>query len=117
VRFSASILLDLLSLQSGLTLPRERTAPLSYELRPLGLTRRILLLALLFAAELTVISILLDTANLATGGNLLPILRSEGAWLLRCIVGFTALFITFAYLKNRAALDQISSEVAGVPVK
>jgi len=35
-----------------------------------------------------------------------------GAWILRCITGFAAIFATFAYLKCKTALERISSEIA-----
>jgi exosortase E/protease (VPEID-CTERM system) len=66
---------------------------------------------------LIVISVWLDSASLPSGGQLLPLLKSRGAWLLRCILGFSALFLTFAYLKNRTGLARISDELVGLPLR
>lgn len=39
-----------------------------------------------------------------------------GAWAVHGVVGFAAIFVTFAFLKSRDALDRISSEVKTMPV-
>jgi hypothetical protein len=59
-----------------------------------GFVHRILLLTLLFASELTVISVFLDIASLTQGAGLTGIVRDWAAWVLR---GFAAIFVTFAW--------------------
>ncbi len=39
-----------------------------------------------------------------------------GAWAVHGVVGFAAIFVTFAFLKSRDALDRISGEVKTMPV-
>jgi exosortase E/protease (VPEID-CTERM system) len=76
-----------------------------------GLFPRVIGLTILFATELVLISVWLDNAALISQGGLLGFAGHWGAWTVRGIVGFAAIFFTFAYLKNNAALNQISSEV------
>src|SRR5215469_483449 len=71
--------------------------------------RRGLLLVLLFAGELTVLSLWLDTASLSQSTGLLGIVGDWGAWILRAILGFVAIFGTFAWLKHKAAIEKIFS--------
>lgn len=81
-----------------------------------GLVPRILFLALLFSAELLVISVALDGSSLATAVGLAAILRDWGPWVLRAIVGAAVLFATFAWLTHRATLDRISLELEELPI-
>jgi exosortase E/protease (VPEID-CTERM system) len=77
---------------------------------------RLLALAIVFAAELLVISVAADGAELANRGSLLRFLAAWGPWILRCIVGFAALFVTFGYLKSKATFDEISERLAAIPI-
>ena len=79
--------------------------------------QRILLLALLFASELIILSVWLDGASLVQRAGLIGIMRDWGAWILRCIVGFAAIFVTFAYLKNKTALERISAQIEQTPIR
>jgi exosortase E/protease (VPEID-CTERM system) len=81
------------------------------------LVRRILFLALLFASELIILSIWLDSDSLAHRVGLIGMMHDWGAWILRGIVGFAAIFATFAYLKNKTALEAISVQIAHTPIR
>ena len=78
--------------------------------------QRLLVLALLFAAELLLLSVWLDNAALISQGGLIGFVGQWAAWTVRGMVGFAVIFVTFAYLKNNAALAEISEEAALVPV-
>jgi len=80
-----------------------------------GLIPRILLLTLLFVAELVMITVWLDDASLVQRAGLIGIMHDWGAWILRCIVGFAVIFLTFAYLKNKAALQAVSAQIERIP--
>ena len=86
-------------------------------LSPRSLVQRILLLTLLFASELIILSVWLDGDSLVQRTGLIGILHDWGAWILRCVIGFAAIFVTFAYLKNKTALDGISDWVAQIPIR
>ena len=78
---------------------------------------RLLLLVVLFAAEALVFSVWLDNAALSARPGILPALVARwGAWTLRGVFGSAALFFTFAYLKNKAALTALSVESARTPL-
>ncbi len=81
-----------------------------------GLFPRLLALTILFAVELLLISVWLDDATLISRGGFLGFAGQWGAWTVRGIVGYAAIFFTFAYLKSKAALNQISNLVKSVPV-
>jgi exosortase E/protease (VPEID-CTERM system) len=81
-----------------------------------GLFPRLLGLTILFTVELTLITVWLDNAALASRGGLLGFAGRWGAWTVRGIVGFAAIFFTFAFLKSPAALNRISSELTPLPV-
>jgi exosortase E/protease (VPEID-CTERM system) len=98
-------------------LRRAEAPSFSFRLTSLSFAKRILLLALLFAAELIVISIWLDGASLVQRAGLIGIMSGYGAWILRGVVGFAAIFVTFAYLKNKAELERISSQSAHKPIE
>jgi exosortase E/protease (VPEID-CTERM system) len=83
---------------------------------PFGLLPRLLALIILFAAELLLITVWLDDAALVSRGGLLGFAGHWGAWTLRGIVGYAAIFFTFSYLKSKAALSGISNQVKGMPV-
>src|ERR1700733_9772813 len=93
-----------------------RTQTLSAPRRSIGLLPRLLVLAILFAAELLIISVWLDNAALTSRGGLIGLVGEWGAWTVRGIVGFAAIFLTFAYLKSNAALVHISNQVEQAPV-
>ena len=75
-----------------------------------SLVQRILLVTLLFASELIIVSVWLDGASLVQRAGLIGIIGDWGSWVLRYIIGFAAIFVSFAYLKNKAALDGISGQ-------
>ena len=77
---------------------------------------RLFALTILFAVELLLISVWLDDDALISRGGFLGFAGQWGAWTVRAIVGYSAIFFTFAYLKNRAALNQISNLVKPVSV-
>ncbi|MDP8990019.1 MAG: hypothetical protein M3N41_08065, partial [Acidobacteriota bacterium] len=81
-----------------------------------GLFPRLLLLTILFAVELLLISVWLDDAALISRGGFLAFAGQWGAWIVRGIVGYAAIFFTFAYLKSKAALTQISNLVTTLPL-
>ena len=88
----------------------------SIHLRRFGVFVRLLTLAVLFAGELLIISVIADGADLANRGSLLGVVAAAGPWILRCIVGFAALFVTFGYLRSKSALDAISEDLPGIPI-
>jgi len=81
-----------------------------------GLVQRMMAVVFLFTAELIVISVWLDSESLTPAG-LSGVVRNWGPWILRCIVGFAAIFVTFAYLKNKAELAEISANFAQTPIR
>jgi exosortase E/protease (VPEID-CTERM system) len=81
-----------------------------------GLLQRILVLAALFTAELLLLSVWLDNGALAEKGGVTGLVGQWGAWAVRGIVGFAAIFVTFAYLRNKAALAGISRQAEQEPV-
>jgi exosortase E/protease (VPEID-CTERM system) len=85
-------------------------------LRRFGVFSRLLILAVIFAAELLALSVVADGEQLANRGSLLRFLAAWGPWILRCIVGFAALFVTFGYLKSKSTFDGISERLAVIPI-
>jgi len=77
-----------------------------------GLLLRILVLGILFTAELIAITIALDGTALAHRTGLAGVMRDWGPWILRGMVGFVAIFLTFAFVGNRTALARISEQIA-----
>ena len=63
-----------------------------------GLFPRLLALTILFAIELLLISVWLDDASLISRGGFLRFAGEWGAWTVRAIVGYSAIFFTFASL-------------------
>jgi exosortase E/protease (VPEID-CTERM system) len=96
---------------------RRKLSSLSLRLQRFGLLSRLLALAIIFAAELLVISVAADGAELTDRGSLLRFLAAWGAWILKFIVGFAALFVTFGYLKRKATFDEISERLAAIPIR
>lgn len=74
-----------------------------------GLLPRLLALTVLFAAEMLLLSVWLDNSSLIERGGMFALVGESGAWAVRGVVGFTAVFATFAYLKSSAALSSISA--------
>ncbi len=81
-----------------------------------SLVQRMTAVVFLFTAELIVVSVWLESASLSTAG-LSGVMRNWGSWTLRGIVGFAAIFVTFAYLKNKAELAEISARFAETPIR
>jgi exosortase E/protease (VPEID-CTERM system) len=75
-----------------------------------GLLQRLIALAALFVAEMLLLSVWLDNAALILQGGLVGLVGEGGAWAVRGVVGFVAVFVTFACLKDSAALAEISAE-------
>jgi len=71
------------------------------------LFRRLILLALLLGLELVAITIWLDNAALLGGDGLVGLVGHWGAWILRGVVGFAALFLTFTW----GRLQPLSGEI------
>jgi exosortase E/protease (VPEID-CTERM system) len=69
------------------------------------LLRRFSFLALLFALELVAITLWLDNVTLAGRHGLVGVVGQWGSWILRGIVGFAALFFTFAWLKREPSFE------------
>ena len=62
-----------------------------------GLAQRILILALILGSEALIASVLVDGASLAQKQGLLTASVAKWApWVVRALVGFAALFTTFA---------------------
>jgi exosortase E/protease (VPEID-CTERM system) len=81
-----------------------------------GLLPRLLALTLLFAAEMLLLSVWLDNSVLIARGGIFSLVGESGAWAVRGVVGFTAIFVTFAYLRSSAALTSISTVADRAPV-
>ena len=94
----------------------EKASRLPAGFQRFGILFRLLTLAVLFAGELLVISVGADGDALANRGGLLRVLAAWGPWILKCIVGFAALFVTFGYLKSKSIFDTISQRLTAVPI-
>ena len=92
------------------------TARIVGRFHPRGLLLRILSLALLFASEVLVISVVLDNSSLTGARGLAGLIRDAGPFVVRAIVGVCALFATFLWLKHRVALERISRDLEEVPI-
>ncbi|HTA41366.1 MAG TPA: exosortase E/protease, VPEID-CTERM system [Bryobacteraceae bacterium] len=77
---------------------------------------RLFALALVFSLELIVISIWVDGAALMGGRGLAAFAHDWGAWIIRAVVGFAALFATFTWLQNKATLAVLSDELTRAPI-
>ena len=95
----------------------QKLPSLPVRIRQFSVFSRLLTLAIIFAGELLVISVGADGAALANRGNLLQFLAAWGPWILKFIVGFAVLFVTFGYLKSRATFDAISEQLAAIPIR
>jgi exosortase E/protease (VPEID-CTERM system) len=83
---------------------------------PFGLLPRLLVLTLLFGAELLLLSVWLDNSSLIARGGIFSLVGEWGAWAVRGVVGFAALFVTFAYLRSSTALAAISNLADRAPI-
>lgn len=94
------------------------SAPVSsdQETHFLGLAQRIVFLAILFGSELAVITTWLDGGSLSLDRGWIGVIRDSGPLALRSIVGFAALFVTFAYLTSKPALERLSIHLASAPI-
>lgn len=81
-----------------------------------GLIPRIVVLAVLFAVELTAISIWLDNDSLAHRGVFLGVLYIWGAWIIRGVIAYAAIFVAAAWLRSREALSVLSNRLVSIPV-
>jgi len=84
--------------------------------RLLGLLPRLIALGFLFVAELLVLSVWLDNSVLIARGGILAFVGEWAASTVRAIVGFTAIFVTFAYLKHKSVIASLSIQVEQAPV-
>ncbi|HTM12790.1 MAG TPA: exosortase E/protease, VPEID-CTERM system [Bryobacteraceae bacterium] len=69
---------------------------------------RFVCLAVLLVAEVTALSVWVDNDTLARTGHLLPLLHDWGPAVVRGAIAFAAVFLTFALLKCRAALERVA---------
>ncbi len=82
----------------------------------LVLVRRLLILGGLFSAELGLITVSLDNADLHASSPLTTLLRLWGPAILRCCVAFPVAFITFAFLRFSSRLADVSSSMDGLRI-
>jgi exosortase E/protease (VPEID-CTERM system) len=82
-----------------------------------GLLPRIICLAILFGAELLVLSFWLDGERLPQNLFLVGLIRQWGAAALRYVVTCSAVFATFAYLRSQPLLDRLSEQLRSQPVR
>ena len=81
---------------------------------PFSLIYRFVILSILFTLELVPITVRIDSQALLRKGGWLTVLGYAGPWLLRAVVAFAALFVTFAVLRNRDDLQEVSNELRSV---
>lgn len=72
------------------------------------LVGRFVCLAILLVTEVTALSVWVDNDTLPRTGHLLPFLHDWGPAVVRGGIAFAAVFLTFALLKCRAALERIA---------
>jgi exosortase E/protease (VPEID-CTERM system) len=70
-----------------------------------NLAQRLLFLALLIVPEAILFSVWLNNGLLMQVPRFLGAQHNWGTMILRCAIGFAALFITFGYVRNRSAFD------------
>jgi exosortase E/protease (VPEID-CTERM system) len=87
-------------------------------LKHFNLPTRLVSLSALFTLELVFITVSFDGAVLLNKGGLIAWLGLSGAWLLRGIVAFAALFVLIAVLqihgRSRDTLNLVSADLEGV---
>ncbi len=96
------------------TLPLPATPSVKYPF-PSHLAYRIAFLIALFAAELIVISIRLDTGALNGRAGFIGAIGTFGPAILQAVVVFAAVFLAFGFATAKAVLTRVSDELAGVP--
>ena len=82
-----------------------------------GLLPRLLAVIILFAVESVVLSIWLDNIALIARGGIIGFVGQWAAWTVRGLVGFTAIFVTFACVRKSAGLAAISSRAGQAPLR
>ena len=95
-------------------------SPEQSRLKPLWglpLVRRLATLGALFALELGVITVWLDNAQLAGRAGFTGVFRDWGPLILRGVVVFPALFLTFAFLRFQSPLAAISGRMGASPIR
>jgi exosortase E/protease (VPEID-CTERM system) len=75
------------------------------------LLRRLVAMAVLFSIELGVITVSLDNDHFAGGGIFSRLLRDWGPSILRGSIVFPVIFLTFAFLRFRSSLAEISDRM------
>jgi exosortase E/protease (VPEID-CTERM system) len=78
------------------------------------LARRLLILVLALGSQALVAA---GASFAHEGGVLTGWLRDWGAWVLRWVMGFAALYATFVYIKHQTALANISEQIAQTPIR
>jgi exosortase E/protease (VPEID-CTERM system) len=81
-----------------------------------GLLRRLVLLGAAFSFELLALTLWLDNAALYGRPGLNGFIGAWGAVILRAVVGFAALFLTFSWLKYKPALLAISRDAVATRI-
>jgi exosortase E/protease (VPEID-CTERM system) len=66
-------------------------------------------LGLLFALELTSLSVWLDGNSLTASTGAARLVHDWGAWILRVVVGFCVLFGTCIWLRNRPGVEEVEA--------
>ena len=107
---------DFLSARLAGLVSRKPAVPLASSLPAFGLLWRLLVLGLILAAELLAITVWVDGADLANRTTLIRFAGIWGSWILRGIVGFAALFATFAYLRSKPTVERLSNDLAGTSI-
>jgi len=74
-------------------------------------------LVLLYILEILIISVWLDGDSLRGSAGLIRLLHDWGAWILRAVVGFSALYVTLAFLRHGLLLKRISAGVSNYRFK
>ncbi len=77
---------------------------------------RLAALAVLFAAELIVVSVWFDGDALLHRSPLLAAIRFSGPWILRGIVVFCAVYAAITILQRRAALASLAGKLSHAPL-
>lgn len=76
---------------------------------------RILCLACLFIGEALVLSVWLDNDSLLQAAGLAGFIGHWGPWILKAVVGFAAIFASFAYLGERPVFAALDRNLAEMP--
>ena len=104
-------------LLSARATPHDRVKSQLAHHRPFGLLPRLVALAILFTGESLVLSVWLDNVALIARGGIIGFIGQWAAWTVRAIVGFTAIFVTFAHIGKGAALSTISRQAEQAPLR